>query len=702
MYNKTRYFVTILNIIISNILIISVSAQEVSDTITEKRFEDLLKMSFDELKDIQVISAAKKEQKLSEASATITVITANDIEFSGATCIPDLLRSIAGLDVMAAWDNNIDVGGRGLNVFQNSKFLVLLDGQRLNNDYSGSVRWKEIPVLLEDIERIEVITSPLSALYGANSFSGMINIITKPVEKIRGLRLEGRIGEKQTQEYHLRYAGNAGKLRFMFNTGIAKTEGWGNRDSTKVEEEVLTYKGYSAKLKDWSELYKITLKMEYPFSKKTGLILSEGVNFGDIATPNLQSSQQKILNTHFSTKNWHQMIRYYYQFSENSEIKFHLSSVYWKDEGNVMPSVSKRYDSEVQYSGPLGTKNYLVAGIFGENAYSESPDITEIRKDNLYGFYLQDELKPVSKINITFGLRYDKHTALNGIFSPRISCIFTPTEKHIFRFGIGSSFRKPSFLENYYYFSMDSTIIVAGLLQKPNGISKPEKIVSYNFDYQAIFSKHFSSRINLFRNNVKDIIIFVEEVPYLYFDRGYVYENTRELSVTGGEVEIRCIIANYLHAYANTSYQKLKYETDTISEKLSVPEIKRNIGLQYKFKFGLFGSINMHYVGEKEAQLGNLYGDEYYFMKIDPYSTIDMNLAYRYQFKKGELQFAITGFNIFDTEHLEYPIWDGGKAYFGLYDDDAKNWSEEERNQYENRNALHDRKILIRLTFTLF
>ena len=246
--------------------------------------------------------------------------------------------------------------------------------------------------------------------------------------------------------------------------------------------------------------------------------------------------------------------------------------------------------------------------------------------------------------------------------------------------------------------------MVAGLLQKPDGISKPEKIISYNFDYQTIINKNLSLKINLFRNNVKDIITFTEKVPYLYFDRGYLYENSNKLYVTGGEIEMRFIPINSLQAYANISYQKLEYETDTISEKLSVPEIKGNIGLQYKFKFGLLGNIAMHYVGDKKAQLGNFYEDKYYFMEIDPYTTVDMNIAYHFPFKKGEIQFAVTGFNIFDQEHLEYPIWDGNKRYFGLYtgDETSRNYSTEEKNQYENRNALHNRKILIRITFTLF
>lgn len=667
----------------------------------ENDLKEYFEMSLEELMSVKVVSASKREQKLREATATITVITAEDIKLSGATCIPDLLRSVPGLDIMSGWDSNIDVAGRGLNMLQTSKFLVLVNGQRVNMDYSGSIRWKEIPVFLENIKRIEVITSPLSALYGANSFSGMINIITKSADELKGLRADIRIGEKETQEYHLCYGSKIGKLKLGITAGWTKTEGWGNRDSSKVKEYVLPYDNKYAKLKDWREFSKATLNMEYPISEKSGILFSGGINFGNVAVPNLQGSEYKILNSHFKTNNRRLLMKYYSHPSEDSELKFHISSFYWEDEEGVMPSTSERYNGEMQYSRPTGTQNHIIAGIFGEILSSKSPDIGKKREDNLYGFYLQNEFKPSPKVIITTGFRFDKHTALKGVLSPRVILNLTPLKNHYFNLGIGSAFRKPSFLENYY-FNETETFIGEGLLQKPDGKSKPEKIISYNLDYQNKITNRIFSRVNLFRNDIKDIILLRKKMPYPPYDWGVVYENYHRLWVTGGEIELKGILTDYLKCFANVSYQKLKYQTEVTSEKLSVPEIKGNFGFQCLFKSGLFTSAILHYVGEKEAQFGHFYKDKYYFMRIDPYTTIDINITYLLRFRWGELQFAITGFNIFDKEHLEFPIWDGTKKYLGVYDDPSKNWSEEKKREYINRNALHDRKIIGRISLSLF
>ena len=116
---------------------------------------DIYKLSLDDLMKIKVVSASKTEQKLVETSANVTVITSTDIELSGATSIPDLLRNVPGLDVMSGWASGIDVGGRGLNILENSKTLVLINGQRVNNDFTGAVKWMQIPILLNNIEQME-------------------------------------------------------------------------------------------------------------------------------------------------------------------------------------------------------------------------------------------------------------------------------------------------------------------------------------------------------------------------------------------------------------------------------------------------------------------------------------------------------------------------------------------------------------------
>jgi outer membrane cobalamin receptor len=658
-------------------------------------------LSLEQLMQMKVVSASKVEQKLNETSANVIIITKTDIELSGATCIPDVLRNVAGLDVMSGWDSGIDVGGRGLNQLENSKILVLINGQRVNNDYSGSVRWKEIPVFLENIERIEILTSPLSALYGANAFSATINIITISAGNLKGLYASTRIGEQETQIYHIGYGNKVKKINFRFDIGYGKTEGWGNRDSTKIKDSVMPYKGMSGKIKDWWELSKATFDISYPFSTSSNISLTGGINYGEVATPDLQGTANKMLNTHSLTNNNRLMLKYDKKFQKGSALEAFTSSVHSDYYGGNLHGITGRYDGELMYTNPLGEKNLLVSGIFSEFVTAESPYIDKKRCDNLYGLYLQDEYKPFSKLKITGGLRLDKHTQLDLQLSPRISVNITPWKNNLLRIGVGSAFRKPSFIENYYIkIDTATNSIVEGLLQKVNGSSNPEKILSCNIDYQNIIGK-FTTKINLFRNYITDLIGYEKIEPYPPYAFGVLYGNSGKLNVTGGEFELRGKPTDYFQFFVNASYQKIDYKTEVTSEKLSVPEWKGNIGLQTNFKFGVYSSTILHYTGKREAQFGYYPGSgvNYYFMKFDPVSIIDVNVGYRFNLKKANIQFFITCFNIMNKKHIEYAVFDGDSRYFDL-NTPATNYNDEQKKEYENRNALHDRKILLGLVFS--
>ena len=145
-----------------------------------------------------VISAAKREQPITESPSSISVITAEDIRRSGATTIADLLRRIPGLDVMRITPSDAQISARGFNESNNNEMLLLIDGRSAYVDFFGVVVWDNLPIVMEEIERIEIIRGPGSALYGANAFSGVINIITKTPEQAKGTTVAATIGEFDT------------------------------------------------------------------------------------------------------------------------------------------------------------------------------------------------------------------------------------------------------------------------------------------------------------------------------------------------------------------------------------------------------------------------------------------------------------------------------------------------------------------------
>jgi iron complex outermembrane receptor protein len=147
---------------------------------------DLTQLSIEDLMNTRVTSVSKKDESLSRTAAAIFVITADDIQRSGATNIPDLLRMAPGVDVAQINANTWAVSIRGLNGRFSNELLVLVDGRNVYTQTSGGVFWDVLDLPLEDIARIEVIRGPAGTIWGANAVNGVINIITRNAAETRG------------------------------------------------------------------------------------------------------------------------------------------------------------------------------------------------------------------------------------------------------------------------------------------------------------------------------------------------------------------------------------------------------------------------------------------------------------------------------------------------------------------------------------
>ncbi|MCP9438893.1 MAG: TonB-dependent receptor plug domain-containing protein, partial [Nitrospira sp.] len=141
---------------------------------------------FSLLKEESVSTALRREQPISQAPSNVYVITAEDIRHSGAVDVPTLLRRIPGIEVMQVTGADFNVSVRGNNQLFANKLLVLVDGRSVYIDVQGFVFWKGLPITLPEIKQIEVIKGPIAALYGFNAYDGVINIITKTPDEMKG------------------------------------------------------------------------------------------------------------------------------------------------------------------------------------------------------------------------------------------------------------------------------------------------------------------------------------------------------------------------------------------------------------------------------------------------------------------------------------------------------------------------------------
>src|ERR1700740_3561845 len=166
---------------------------------------DISRMSIEELMSVEVTSVAKRPQRVADAAAAVFVITQEDIRRSGAASIPEALRMVPGLQVARIDENKWAIGSRGFNGRFDNKLLVLIDGRSVYTPLFSGVYWNVQDVMLEDVDRIEVIRGPGATLWGANAVDGVINIITKSAKATQGGLVSAGAGSQEATAETVRF-----------------------------------------------------------------------------------------------------------------------------------------------------------------------------------------------------------------------------------------------------------------------------------------------------------------------------------------------------------------------------------------------------------------------------------------------------------------------------------------------------------------
>src|SRR6266705_2021332 len=193
-----------------NALVLGALVASAAFSAEPQRSRDLADLSIEELGNIQVTSVSKHAERLLDAPAAIFVITGEDIRRSGATRLPEALRLAPNLEVARASASSYAISARGFNNTIDNKLLVLIDGRIVYTPLFSGVFWDAQDVMLEDVERIEVISGPGATLWGANAVTGVINVITREAKDTPGLTLVGGGGTELQGFGTARYGGTLG------------------------------------------------------------------------------------------------------------------------------------------------------------------------------------------------------------------------------------------------------------------------------------------------------------------------------------------------------------------------------------------------------------------------------------------------------------------------------------------------------------
>jgi iron complex outermembrane recepter protein len=167
-------------------------------------------LSLEQLINIEVTSVSKKEEKLSDVAAAVTVLSNDDIRRSGATSLPEALRLVPGMNVAQYDASGWAVSSRGFETLYANKLLVLMDGRSVYSPIFAGVYWDTVQPQLEDLDRVEVIRGPGATVWGANAVNGVINIVSKSAKDTQGGLVYASGGDVHQTRDGMRYGGKTG------------------------------------------------------------------------------------------------------------------------------------------------------------------------------------------------------------------------------------------------------------------------------------------------------------------------------------------------------------------------------------------------------------------------------------------------------------------------------------------------------------
>jgi len=589
-------------------------------------YEDYLGLDLESLMNIEVFSASKRAQKISEAPNAIYVITAEDIKRSGAVDLPDLFRMVPGVDVINVYGSFYGVSARGFNDAFAARMLVMIDGRSIYTALFGGVFWENEEVFLEDIKQIEVIRGPGATIWGANAVNGVISIITKDPEEDQGFMVTGKVGTKHFRENVIRYSDSiTDRLSFSLTGGYREDEG-------------------TRGVNDYRRVPKVTGRLKYKFSDRSTLHFFAGVNESEIGLDITTFTPRTDANVRSN----YQMLRFEHRFSDTSQFHLQIYRSYTEFHGSDKSVAVEegKNDVEIQHSFALGRRNQIVWGASYRGTEVDSVYIhSETAHDDIIGLFLQDELKIFDNLRFVAGVKYERNSFTGGDFSPRGCFLYSPWPDHHFRFSVARALKTPTFIEDgtRLVFTLPSPLpLIPPISYVGNEHLDPEDMTALELGYRTILFNEIGLNVELYYNNLDKVS--GSATPIKFWPFHYRADNCYDAIAKGIEVAVDYPITSWWTLKANYTFQELDVKGDN-EDIPSEPKHKFNLGSSFTFKNGFSLDVKAHFVDETRW-----FGMDK-FTKTDDYLRLDIRVSQKLFGNKVELSLA--GQNITDKLHPE-------------------------------------------------
>jgi iron complex outermembrane receptor protein len=622
---------------------------------------DVTSMSLEDLMNMQVTSVSKRSQKVADAAAAVFVITQEDIRRSGATSIPDALRMVPGLEVAQIDQNKWAIGSRGFNGRFDNKLLVLIDGRSVYTPLFSGVYWNVQDVVLEDVDRIEVIRGPGATLWGANAVDGVINIITKSAKATQGGLVSAGAGSQEATAETVRYGSKVkdntyyrvyGKYYDWYPSidpaGATASDGWhalrgGFRlDSNATTRDSITVQG---------DIYHD--------------------NFGETLTvPSLTSPTLWSTYPNNGSESGGDLLgRWNHSFSRSS-----TSLQMYYDRTNIAdPTVfgdhESVYDIDFQHDIHLGESQELVWGL-GYRSIQDtngSSFTVALRPDhsslNQYSAFVQDEVNLLDNhMHITVGSKFEHNPFTGFEFEPNVRVLGTLTNKQSVWAAVSRAVRTPALTEEGLQLNVgivppgtapfNSPLpLVEAIFGSPQFGS--EDLLAYEVGYRVQATNSFSLDIAAFYNNYTNLRSAEPGAPILvgspvpsYVVLPFVASNKMSGGTYGIEPFAEWKILPRWKLMGSYSFLRMNIHKNANSLD-PTPDLPNGASPRHQYYFRSSLDLPKHF----EQDLMLRYVDKLPSLNMPSYYSLDLHIGWK---PISQIQLSFGAQNLLNSQHLEF------------------------------------------------
>ena len=613
---------------------------------------ELKNLNLEQLGNIEVTTASKEPEEVWETPAAIFVLTNEDIRRSGATSIPEVLRLVPGVEVSRGVSSTWAIGIRGFGSSFSKSVLVLIDGRSVYTALFAGVYWDIQNVMLEDVDRIEVIRGPGGTIWGANAVNGVINIITKDAKDTHGGLVSAAAGNIDQGIGSARYGAGNSKFSYrVYGTGAGR-----------APEYHLNNLNYD----DW-QIGRAGFRSDWNVDSQDSLTLQGDIYKGEIgqraAIATYQPPEQRDYPAAQDVSGGNLLGRWRRDLKDGSDLQVQTYFDRTYRRGPQLAEIRDTFDVDLIHHLANLAHQDIIWGLGARWSPSEViqtfPTVDFIphdKADNIYSSFAQDQIALVNRrLWVTVGTKFQHNVYTGWELQPSLRLLWRPSQHQSFWTAATRAVRTPSRIEE----DLQLTQLISSnppffIRVADDGRVESESLISYEAGYRRLVSSRFYFDVSVFHNDYDDLVGFspfvlsVENTPpppHLLYSLSFA--NTVKGNTDGIEIAPDFKLNQWVQLRGSYSY--LNLDLGNVPGSSDSATLSSYEGSSPHNEFTGQAMFNLPHSFEFDATLR--YMSALPAQTVKGYTTMDARLGWRFA---RNFDLSLVGQNLLAPRHAEF------------------------------------------------